>query len=566
MRHWRHLKWPGAFPELGKARQALSHGSERALPGRRGRGHGRRRERREPFWPRAVCPAAVFALALGAAAAPAGAASAAALHVVELRLPWPVRNEPIAIRPSPRVPPEVVVVGYGEGGSPELAVFSPDVAGRLPVRPSRLLELPADLVGFDVGPAPGPAAPGDALYLLTPSALLRWDAGGERLERVLEIASVYRVRPSGGPVRIDFLRDADGDGKEDLVLPGFDAYRVALFSGGSFGPVRSLPVVARMRIDGGAFVYSPVPLELADVDLDGRPDAFFVEDDSLVVLPAVAAERPPPARRLPLGFALRDARTSGTVIEAGGTGDAGPDRTVLAIADLDGDGLVDVLARTSAGSGLFGRRYALELWRGRRRSRGVGFPAAPDCRIETGLPVAPPTIADLDGDGRLDLSFGSIDLGLGSLVSALLTGSISIHVSFHRMAENRCYAEEPSASERLRVEFDLSTGRSSVPVLRLADLDGDGRADLVVGEGEDRLSIRSGAGSDDLFAATAATVEVPLPADGQLVTASDLDGDGRDDLVVRYGDDDGEERERTLRLLLSARLGSPAAAPAAPAR
>jgi hypothetical protein len=100
--------------------------------------------------------------------------------------------------------------------------------------------------------------------------------------------------------------------------------------------------------------------------------------------------------------------------------------------------------------------------------------------------------------------------------------------------------------------FDLSTGKPSVPPALLADLTGDGRTDLAIGEGEERLFVYAGNGSDEIFERKPLEIEVRLPGNGRdLVTAQDVDTNGADDVIIRYGRVDGSARRTTMQLLLS---------------
>ena len=105
--------------------------------------------------------------------------------------------------------------------------------------------------------------------------------------------------------------------------------------------------------------------------------------------------------------------------------------------------------------------------------------------------------------------------------------------------------------DRFKVEFDLKTGLSRYPAVTIADFDGDDLAELLVQEEHDELTLYPGIGAKGLFGDETRTLSMPLPRNGQMVKARDLDNDGRTDLLIRYGPADGEERVRELRILLS---------------
>jgi hypothetical protein len=161
-----------------------------------------------------------------------------------------------------------------------------------------------------------------------------------------------------------------------------------------------------------------------------------------------------------------------------------------------------------------------------------------------------PLVVDVDGDGRLDIATPSTRLGLGRVVSALFSGRISVDLDIYRLRDGGSFADQPDYRTRFKVEFDLETGLMSYPAVAVADFDGDGPAELLVQQKPDELTIFPGVAGAAIFGDDERVISLPLPRNGQMVEARDLDGDGRSDLMVRYGPADGE-RAGELRVLLS---------------
>jgi hypothetical protein len=267
------------------------------------------------------------------------------------------------------------------------------------------------------------------------------------------------------------LQDLNGDGLADLVvttymgvsvfLAGGDALLGAptLFPAGSFDSRQVLP---------------------ADLDGDGRIDLIVRSNYS-------------PSG----GIFVLMGRGDGSFGPAVGYGTGGATALGLALADLDGDGRLDILAARED-------RAAFSVLLG----RGDGTFAA-----ETAAPIAGDlpgdfAVADFDEDGRLDVAF---DTAAGLRLS-------------RGNGDGTFRAPEPSL---------LATDGTNAIVAR--DLDGDGHADLLVASYFDSVAVLLGKG-DGTFA-PAATVPVPIDPDGLAI--GDLDGDGQLDFVTaNIGSDD----------------------------
>jgi len=222
----------------------------------------------------------------------------------------------------------------------------------------------------------------------------------------------------------------------------------------------------------------PVARGLAsgDLDRDGRPDI------------AVASAKSPLVSLL-----FPDA--SGGVRVA--TGEAGMAPFDVAIADFDGDGMLDVAVANESNGAPTMRGDVTILY-------GDGRGSFPHSRtLPAGTFPAHLATADLDGDGRPDLAavnWGSADV---SVFRTRPTGELA-----------------PSAT--------VALGGGPAYGLAAADLDGDGVPDLATVDTTGAVQLLRNDGRGTL------TV-VPLPPVGggaRDVQVADLDGDGRADLVT----------------------------------
>jgi hypothetical protein len=326
----------------------------------------------------------------------------------------------------------------------------------------------------------------------------------------------------GGAVQSAVL-DIDGDGKLDLVVayatkgailhgtgtgsfgPGIDFLQWTFFGSMATGDVNmdgkldivvaaaaQLPVILVASADGssqGAFVLPPGAVEgvaIADLDSDGRPDIFVMRNGTIDILRNITerscetsfvAKKPVPVAYAP---------------------------TSLASADLNGDGRLDLAVAS-------GRTESISILLGNGDGTFQSAIAVPATSLPyndwvEGMSVA---IGDLDRDGKLDLVVTSTD----TTREGFVFGSLS--VLYGRGDGN---FEAPVDTQPFE-----SPARAMI-----GDFDGDGKLDVVAsGSGATFASMGNGDRSLGPFTSVGAY--------GYLHATTDLNGDGRTDVVLLAG-------------------------------
>lgn len=241
---------------------------------------------------------------------------------------------------------------------------------------------------------------------------------------------------SGGAAEAAAVLDVTGDGLADVVV-----------ADGVFANSRLLVLAQAPAQPGALLAPVSVPvgtghgfrdLAVADVDGDGRPDLVLAGYDCVAVLLQQAGG----------GFAAPTFLAAGLHVEG------------VAAADLDGDGRVDLVA-ANAGNAPDGTRGGASVTVFLQHLPGQ-FTAtlipAPDGARQV-------VVGDLDGDGRPDLA-----------VLSLVYQSLSTPT---RVTVLRQSATQPGAF----VPGGSYDGTLSSNFLALADVDGDGRTDILLNEG-----------------------------------------------------------------------------------
>jgi hypothetical protein len=273
------------------------------------------------------------------------------------------------------------------------------------------------------------------------------------------------------------LADLDGDGRLDLMVGGGGAEGAQWRRGngdGTFGS--ALPI---------ATGYAASSIAAGDLDGDGIPDL------------AIASDWPTGSIRILRGlgggaFATPIVRSYGTQGRS------------IRIADLDGDGRPDVY--TADGSALLPSTYWGTL-AFVQNSGGGAFAATNEILIPNSIGIFDAVLADINADGKPDLL--AYDYSRGRFYTSIATGG---------------GAFAPPA-----ILFGLGMGENESSITS-ADLDGNGTADVVIGiayYSTGRISILLGNG-DGTFKPR---IDVAFPRPYS-VRVADMNDDGKPDLVV----------------------------------
>lgn len=419
--------------------------------------------------------------------------------------------------------------------------------GSWPREPNQRFRFHPTTVLFDVADLDGDGAA--EVVLLQPEGIsayrLRKLPGGRVLfglrPEPLAACPTFLSRPVEDEVmRRELCRDLDGDGRPDLFVPQRDGFAVLKNLGGLrfaaperlAAPPKAALHVGFPRISSQLFAsyWYPNPL-LTQFDAQGGPELVLAREGNLSVYGSDQAGQLP---LRPRGtWTIPDQRqfsfTSENPFELDFT-------MPLVLRDLDGDGRLDA-SSTHVGQGT----TRLFLQRTGDPARDFAAPAQ-SIRVKGITLLA--FYVDLDHDGRLDLVLPRLDkISLWSIVKVFITRSVPAEVLFfYQRADPRApFPDQPDAIREAEIPISLG-GKGegfkigTTVVANAGDFDGDGLLDLLHRTERDKVSIYRGRPGRKFEEDASTRVEIPDVEPFRFVLAEvhDLDGDGKDDVLLRY--------------------------------
>jgi hypothetical protein len=354
--------------------------------------------------------------------------------------------------------------------------------------------------------------------------------------------------------RGDFVRDLNGDERADIVITSFTDITLLLAQQTGDFVQQKLPIMPFVSVNARSANYTASKLYLADMNLDGREDIVTIGEGALESYFQTSQGR---FLTTPSYHPMRQA-ISGVDwwLKRDAFGDQLDQsslvyRKVEEIKDIDDDGITDLVLRYTKSSGVLDRVNDYEIFLGENKEGKLSFPIKPNSVIHAEGTLTGFEFIDIDNDEKLEVMVSGFDIGLSQIIGALISGSIDQDVYLFKMDQNRRFAKKPNTSKEVELSFSLTSGQSGQPVIQLADFNGDKRKDLLLSDGDANLKVYLGESSKSLIGRKGEDLKVNLPEEGDMLSIADLNYDGKDDILIKYGRQDGDAMLSQFTVIIS---------------
>lgn len=410
----------------------------------------------------------------------------------------------------------------------------------------------------------------DRLITYAPGHLCWYDpeSGSER--ELVALTSNFRSPRRDEIPHVRIARDVNGDGRDDLVLPGVSGFHVLVQTrDGKFVNPLTVGVAPDLSRIYGADGYRYDPwsrsrVHEVDHDQDGRVDLVYWSNDCFKVHRQDASGRFVTTARSFTTDVRFDSDDVSYLARLASRETMG--RVLHSFCDLNGDGVGDLIVQSLTAGPISRTRSSVDVHFGVSvDGGGTVHDSSPDVTLhsEGRIQIAVER-TDLDGDGRDELMITTIarrflEGSLWKRLKGAMGDDVRLGVEFHRLNAGN---PEGRPAAILGIALDgvpshrepgwVSPGivfrgathearrtqetwpRAFNPTLRVADVNGDGLRDIVKSDHPRMTELRVGVPGPALFHRRSRSISLAMPGDEEYTWIADINRDGTQDIVMHH--------------------------------
>jgi len=473
--------------------------------------------------------------------------------------PYTITQEIIAADVLPGKGKELVIFSVDEQGNRWLFIYQLDSTTQQYVVAEKAI-IPKAFYRFDLSALASKKADEKAqkmqrIYFISADSLSLYQHN--KFKSLAKVKSLYIQQQADFLSRGDFIQDLNNDDFDDVIIADFDKIHILIGQGMNSFARQTLPIKPRVRALPTGVSYTEATLYFSDVNFDKKMDILLVGDGEMIIYPQFGnSQFTRKAIRVAINAAISGTEWWNKRDESGEQLDQSnlEYRKLEQLRDVNSDGIIDMVVRYTKTSGVLDRVNDYEIFLGKQNQGNLIYSPNADSVIHAEGTLTGLTFVDIDGDDRLEVLLAGFDIGLSQIIGALVTGGIDQDVYVFKMNEQEKFPTKPAIKKGVELTFSLSSGQSGSAVVKLADVNGDGLKDLVLSDDDDELNIYLGkkAGKKDKpFQKRSVSYSTKLPKDGKFVMVEDLNGDGKDDLLLKFSTLDGKDKAKQVKILFA---------------
>lgn len=470
-----------------------------------------------------------------------------------IETPFLLSHPVIAADILPASGKEILAFGVDDDEKRWLGVYTVDTINNQHVMAAKVV-IPDEFSRFDLSDHRSDRL--QSLYFMSANRLFVFnpDISTEPFKPLAEIDSIFLKDDPQFLRNSKFVHRLSAGDVDDILIPGFSQMTIVSIADKNVVTSQSLAVKPLVNLSSDGASFNQRKFYISDTNFDQLRDLVLVGDGELMVY---AQDQAGKFSNKTQTLAI-DRSISG--IEWWNKRDAMGNqldqsdliyRKLEQLRDINDDGISDMIVRLTKSEGVLDRSNDYEVYLGKNVAGQLSFSTISDSVIRADGTLTGFQFVDVDNDKKMEVLLAGFDIGLTQIIGALLSGSIDQDVFLFKMDKQGNFSAKPNSKKEVELNFSIRSGQSGQPVVKLADINGDGLKDLVLSDGDNLLRLYLGGSGKRMFAKRSKKYRTKLPKEGDVMHVDDINGDGKDDLLLKYGRLDHSNLQRTFKIYLS---------------